>query len=321
MEDLFAGRLAGLQNTAVSIQTLSQWMLFHHKDMRTIVQVWEREFRIADSDIHMPMLYLANDVMQTSRKKHGNKIVSEFSDALIQSMSLVGDEPQKKFQALKLIRVWKDRAIFGFTIAQQMQDAVNGVVVASPTPAPPAASPRAPLPAPALGLIQSPRGRERPPEVPEKFKPVEEAFDRVKTCAVATDLTSEELNKLQKLMEPMQRVIDSFEDSTFSDEFIDKFPVKLLEFDGERALSDIAQWRKSYVSDLEARTHLVGTLSTLKKEQDDFVAASGNGGRRHYHTYCSTPVLLSLCCCCTYPCCEQARWKRNSKTSLSRRAS
>ena len=52
-----------------SIETLSHWCVFHRKRAKTLAPVWQRELRAAPGKRKLSFLYLANDVLQNSRKK------------------------------------------------------------------------------------------------------------------------------------------------------------------------------------------------------------------------------------------------------------
>ena len=58
-------------------KALSHWCVFHHRYCRQVVETWDYEFRVASSERRLSLLYLANDIMQNSRKE-GNGYITEF---------------------------------------------------------------------------------------------------------------------------------------------------------------------------------------------------------------------------------------------------
>jgi hypothetical protein len=52
-----------------SIETLSHWCVFHRKRAKALTPVWQQQLRAAPGKRKLNFLYLANDVMQNSRKK------------------------------------------------------------------------------------------------------------------------------------------------------------------------------------------------------------------------------------------------------------
>jgi regulator of Ty1 transposition protein 103 len=70
-------KLTRLTSRQESIQTNSQWIMFHRKHVESMARVWEEEFYKAEPSSQLNFLYLVNDVMQASRKKYG-KLVRPF---------------------------------------------------------------------------------------------------------------------------------------------------------------------------------------------------------------------------------------------------
>ena len=62
-------KLSKLNSTQASIETLSEWVQFHRRESTKIVEIWDREFAKAPPPKRLTLLYLANDILQNSRKK------------------------------------------------------------------------------------------------------------------------------------------------------------------------------------------------------------------------------------------------------------
>ena len=62
-------KLAKLNSTQASIETVSEWVQFHRREAPNIVEIWDREFAKAPPPKRLTLLYLANDILQNSRKK------------------------------------------------------------------------------------------------------------------------------------------------------------------------------------------------------------------------------------------------------------
>ncbi|KAI8908807.1 hypothetical protein DFJ77DRAFT_473352 [Powellomyces hirtus] len=71
-------KLAKLVDTQDSITVLSQWLMYHRKHAALSVQTWARELHKATPARKLSFLYLANDVVQNSRRK-GDEFVKEFA--------------------------------------------------------------------------------------------------------------------------------------------------------------------------------------------------------------------------------------------------
>lgn len=77
----FAKKLKELNNTQQSIQTLSLWLIHHRKHASVVVKTWLQELRRATPDRRLLFMYLANDVIQNSRKK-GSEYNKKFKSSL-----------------------------------------------------------------------------------------------------------------------------------------------------------------------------------------------------------------------------------------------
>ena len=56
---------------------LSHWCIFHRKKAEQVVQTWEKAFHSSQKEQKIPLLYVANDILQNS-KRNGTEFVGEF---------------------------------------------------------------------------------------------------------------------------------------------------------------------------------------------------------------------------------------------------
>ncbi|KAK2970847.1 hypothetical protein RJ640_016643, partial [Escallonia rubra] len=106
--------------------TLSRWCVSHRKKARQIVETWERLFNSAQREQRVSFLYLANDILQNSRRK-GSEFVNEFWKVLPSALKQVygnGDENGKK-AATRLVDIWEERKVFG-SRGQNLKDEMLG---------------------------------------------------------------------------------------------------------------------------------------------------------------------------------------------------
>ncbi|KAL7145887.1 hypothetical protein ABFS83_06G003700 [Erythranthe nasuta] len=111
---ILAEKLSKLNNTQQSIETLSHWCIFHMNKAKQVVETWDRQFRSAPREQRLAFLYLANDILQNSRRK-GAEFVAEFWKVLPDALRHVvehGDEFGKN-AAFRLISIWEERKVFG----------------------------------------------------------------------------------------------------------------------------------------------------------------------------------------------------------------
>ncbi|KAL5213987.1 hypothetical protein ABZP36_003139 [Zizania latifolia] len=113
-EEILAEKLTKLNNTQQSIETLSYWCIFHRKDAEKIVQTWEKQFHSSGNEQKTPFLYLANDILQNS-KRNGTEFVEEFWKVLpgaLKNVAENGDDRGKKVVG-RLVEIWQERRVFG----------------------------------------------------------------------------------------------------------------------------------------------------------------------------------------------------------------
>ncbi|KAK4282220.1 hypothetical protein QN277_013623 [Acacia crassicarpa] len=107
-------KLAKLNSSQASIETLSHWCIFHMNKAKQVVETWDRQFHCSPREQRLAFLYLANDILQNSRRK-GSEFVGEFWRVLPDALRDViknGDEGGRN-AALRLIGIWEERKVFG----------------------------------------------------------------------------------------------------------------------------------------------------------------------------------------------------------------
>ncbi|XP_052190295.1 uncharacterized protein LOC127799992 [Diospyros lotus] len=113
-EQILADKLSKLNSTQQCIETLSHWCIFHRSKAELVVATWEKQFHSSQMVQKVPLLYLANDILQNSKRK-GNEFVSEFWKVLpaaIKDVIEKGDDDGKNVVS-RLVAIWEERRVFG----------------------------------------------------------------------------------------------------------------------------------------------------------------------------------------------------------------
>uniref|UniRef100_A0A8C5QF59 Regulation of nuclear pre-mRNA domain containing 1B n=1 Tax=Leptobrachium leishanense TaxID=445787 RepID=A0A8C5QF59_9ANUR len=122
-------KLCELSNSQQSVQTLSLWLIHHRKHAASIVTVWYRELQKAKSSRKLTFLYLANDVIQNSKRK-GPEFAREFENVLLDAILHVSSEAddgcQKPLE--RLLHIWQERGVYTADFIQQLRIAIDGNV-------------------------------------------------------------------------------------------------------------------------------------------------------------------------------------------------
>ncbi|CAD5123352.1 DgyrCDS11710 [Dimorphilus gyrociliatus] len=120
-------KLIDLNETQQSIQTLSLWVIHHRKHSKEIVQIWIRELQKAKVQRKLIFLYLANDIVQNSKKK-APELNKDFRDvmqtAYKHTMRSKPDDKTKNAMN-RLLDIWKERGVFEERFIIQLKRVMN----------------------------------------------------------------------------------------------------------------------------------------------------------------------------------------------------
>ncbi|PNX83050.1 hypothetical protein L195_g039088 [Trifolium pratense] len=81
---------------------------------KLVVETWAKQFHCSPREKKLPFLFLANDILQNSRRK-GSEFVGEFWKVLPDALRDViqnGDDYARN-QAMRLVGIWEERKVFG----------------------------------------------------------------------------------------------------------------------------------------------------------------------------------------------------------------
>lgn len=111
---ILAEKLRKLNNSQQSIETLSHWCIFHRKKARLVVETWDKQFRELSKEQQVPLLYLANDILQNSRRR-GGEFVTEFWRILPGALKDVMEKGDDRVHnvVFRLVDIWDERKVFG----------------------------------------------------------------------------------------------------------------------------------------------------------------------------------------------------------------
>jgi len=108
-------KISELTNSQQSIQTLSLWCIHHRKHAKTICQTWIQEMKKeAKPKKKLTMIYLANDILQTCRKK-GPEYAKEFNAVLPSAFRHCAKECDEKTMesVRRIVGIWLERQVYG----------------------------------------------------------------------------------------------------------------------------------------------------------------------------------------------------------------
>lgn len=107
-------KLQELNSSQQSVQTLSLWLIHHRRFSKIVVNTWLKQLQLTPkSERKITFMYLANDILQNSRKK-GDEYLNEFATVLAEAIddaSRVSDS-KTRFSIERILNIWKDRKIY-----------------------------------------------------------------------------------------------------------------------------------------------------------------------------------------------------------------
>ncbi|XP_067426081.1 regulation of nuclear pre-mRNA domain-containing protein 1A isoform X3 [Emydura macquarii macquarii] len=120
-------KLSELSNSQQSVQTLSLWLIHHRKHSGLIVTVWERELRKAKPNRKLTFLYLANDVIQNSKRK-GPEFTKDFAPVIVEAFKHVSSETDEscKKHLGRVLSIWEERSVYENDVLEQLRQALYG---------------------------------------------------------------------------------------------------------------------------------------------------------------------------------------------------
>ncbi|GBG32182.1 Regulation of nuclear pre-mRNA domain-containing protein 1B [Hondaea fermentalgiana] len=106
-------RLRSAETSVTSIQGTSKWIAARPQAVKEIVSAWERDFEAQPVSKWLLYLYVANDVVQTTKQKSGALFKDAFFGALCRTMakSLLTGDRTLEAKTERMINVWEERRI------------------------------------------------------------------------------------------------------------------------------------------------------------------------------------------------------------------
>ncbi|KAF2279644.1 DUF618-domain-containing protein [Westerdykella ornata] len=122
-DDAINAKLASLNETTESIVSVSQWILFYRKNAERTAQVWTQKINTCHSSKKLPLIYVANEVVQQSRIKKKEEFIRAFEPLIAEATvtafkTATPSSAQEKIR--RVVDVWRDRQIFRPDILQQI---------------------------------------------------------------------------------------------------------------------------------------------------------------------------------------------------------
>uniref|UniRef100_A0A0A9X6Z8 Regulation of nuclear pre-mRNA domain-containing protein 1A n=1 Tax=Lygus hesperus TaxID=30085 RepID=A0A0A9X6Z8_LYGHE len=113
-EAVLQRKLDDLNESQQSIQTLSLWLIHHRKHYQLIIKTWAKEMAKGSELQKLTLMYLANDVIQNSKKK-GPEYTKEFIPVLRRAFQIIGGmncAPRTRQKLDRILQIWEERSVY-----------------------------------------------------------------------------------------------------------------------------------------------------------------------------------------------------------------
>eukprot|EP00761_Pharyngomonas_kirbyi_P013524 gb/GECH01013553.1/.p1 GENE.gb/GECH01013553.1/~~gb/GECH01013553.1/.p1 ORF type:complete len:445 (+),score=135.58 gb/GECH01013553.1/:1-1335(+) len=127
IENTFISKLRNMTNSQQSVQTTSLWVQFYQNKAKQLVSTWKKEILKAPSKRKITYLYLANDIIQTSRKKTMD-FVKEFSGALQAVLPDLwkSSSDKDKDRIKRILDIFEQRKVYSSSFISNLRSMVQG---------------------------------------------------------------------------------------------------------------------------------------------------------------------------------------------------
>ncbi|CAH0772159.1 unnamed protein product [Bemisia tabaci] len=135
-ESVLSKKLDDLNASQQSIQTLSLWLIHHRKHHVSIVKTWIKEIQKADESRCLTLMYLANDVIQNSKKK-GPEYGKEFGGVLKNAFEMMGQKKcsEKTMKSItRILNIWEERGVYDKRQIAEFKNALEPPEKETPQP-------------------------------------------------------------------------------------------------------------------------------------------------------------------------------------------
>lgn len=260
-ESALEKKLVELNNSQQSIQTLSLWLIHHRKHHKSIVQVWFKELKKAKPNRRLTFVYLANDVIQNSKKK-GPEFSKEFATILSKAFQHISPDIDDKTRhgLERVLSVWEDRNVYESSQIEEFKQALAiKKQIQEPEPVPKKRKIELPVVTSRDDEIQSPRSPPgEPPDPEELIRALQDLENSASTDAA--------------VREKIASLPPEVSDSSLLGKIQDKETAEKLSKQVDEACSLLADYNSRLSQELEDRKKVSKLLSDFTHSQKEILA-------------------------------------------------
>ncbi|XP_065198940.1 proline-rich protein 36-like [Sycon ciliatum] len=123
-------KLSQVSDSEDSIRLISLWIIKHKDDAAELAEVWRDEVISASPKRRLLLIYIANDVIQTGRKRAPG-MKTALQPHIRDALAIASGDGKFRSSVEKVIKVWSDRSIFPKSVLAEFERALSGKPVAA----------------------------------------------------------------------------------------------------------------------------------------------------------------------------------------------
>ncbi|XP_013784200.1 uncharacterized protein LOC106468327 [Limulus polyphemus] len=104
---------------------------YHKTHHKKVVEMWIKVLAKAKPPHKLTLLYLANDVIQNSRKKSGSQFGDTFGEVLHEASMLLRDEKIRP-SVERVFKIWEERNVYDLTFINELYDILENPKISQP---------------------------------------------------------------------------------------------------------------------------------------------------------------------------------------------
>lgn len=219
------------------------------------MNVWHKELVKAKPSRKLTFMYLANDVIQNSKKK-GPEFTKEYSSVLLKAFENVAakDPDERTFKGInRLLQIWQERNIYELTVINEYRNAVN--VAKSPV----AKKARVESPQPVVEIKPEEIVKEGSPHEPPEAEELIQALVDLESSASCDAAVREKIASLPAEVSDIS-LLDRVEDKDAADK---------LSSQVNDACTLLDDYNERLTSELEDRKKIAAMLTDFMRAQKE----------------------------------------------------
>ncbi|XP_055859393.1 regulation of nuclear pre-mRNA domain-containing protein 2 isoform X2 [Episyrphus balteatus] len=225
--DQFETRLEHLKDTQDGIQQMSAWCLHQRAHHKKVVASWLNVFKKVRVEHRLVLFYLANDVIQYSKRKR-YEFVESWATALQRATTMVRDDKVRN-KIFRIFKIWEQRGIY----SEEYLSDLSGLL--------------------SMNISKKSHASNNAEVIPDEFQS-SALISNIRECVELSTATDKSFKNLPKAPNcDIENIKTALKDKSHSDD---------VEQELERYVASIEKQRKHLAAEIKSRKAVLANLET-----------------------------------------------------------